>query len=380
MANYEELHLRQWNILMFHCRGDRVAWGLLWLTLVAVGCNSGTEYVSVEELAMPIQLQASVEREWRRASLRLLHEVPRESGVELYMPGPFTIGPDGALYYMDLGDMKIKHFDADGYFKQSYGGLGEGPGEFNVFTEAAILGDSALYVMDPNRRIVSFFALDSATFVNSIPDVHADRYRITRGGRAYWITVGGDSLLGTSVGEHEARFFGTMIKGQTAEHGLLMGGNIVPYQEDIVYVPSRYPILVRYDSIGTVIYARATPDFETAEPPNLERLNTSTGFATRVRGRSLNGYSEIYGDKLVVYALVSASEKAFDVYDVATGNYEYSVSVPWGRIYFASYDPIGKRVWQVRDTTVAVYSIDAPDMALEGPDLRNSGPESLPPQ
>lgn len=344
---------------MFQLRRNQVAWGVLWLLLAAIGCNTGTEYVNVEGLAMPIQLQASVEREWRQVSLRQLYEMPRESGIALYMPGPFTIGSDGALYYMDPGDMKIKQFDADGYFKQSYGRHGEGPGEFSIFTDAAILGDSVLYVMDPYRRIVSFFAVDRPTFLYSIPDVHAYRYRITRSGRAYWIDLQSDSLLGTSVDENDTRFIGTILKGQTALDRMLIGGKIVPYQEDIVYVSASYPILVRFDSIGTVIYARATPDFETAEPPSLERLNTSTGFATRVAGRTLNGMSEIYGDKLVVFVY-----NAFDVYNAATGDYEYSVSVPWKRISYASYDPMRKRVWQVRDTTVAVYAVDPPDMAL----------------
>ncbi|MDE2826443.1 MAG: hypothetical protein OXL40_03915 [Bacteroidota bacterium] len=326
--------------------------------LVATGCNSDTGHVTVEGLSMPVQRQTSIEREWREVSLRQLYEVPRESGIELYRRGPFTIGPDGALYFRDIGDMKIKQFDADGYFKHSYGRLGEGPGEFSFFTDAAILGDSVLYVIDPYRRIVSFFAVDSATFLYSIPDIHAYRYRITRSGRAYWNDINSDSLLGTRIGEQDARFFGTIIEDQSVEHTLLMGGKIVPYQEDIVYVSTRYPILVRFDSIGTVIYARATPDLEKAEPPSLERLNTSTGFGTRVAGRSLNGISEIYGDKLVVYAFVSGSEKAFDVYDAATGDYEYSISMPWGRISYASYDPIRKRVWQVRDTTVVVYAVE----------------------
>ena len=380
MVNDEGFHVGQRGILMFQLRRDRVAWGVLWLILAATGCNSDTEYVTVEGLAMPIKLQASVEREWRQVSLRQLYEVPRESGIDLYMPGPFTIGSDGALYYMDPGDMKIKHFNADGYFKQSYGGLGDGPGEFNFFTGVAILGDSVLYVTDPRRRAISFFAVDSSKYLYSIPNIHAHKYKVTQGGRAYWIDLGSDSLLGTSVGIHEARSFGTMIKGQSLTHLLLKGGHIAPIQEDIVYVPLRFPILMRYDSTGTMIYARATPDFETAELPSLERLTTSTGFGTRVQGRSLYDNTEIFGDKLVVYVDLSASEKAFDIYDAATGDYEYSVSVPWGRIYFASYDPIGKRVWQVRDTTVAVYAVDTPGMALGNAHSQDSGPESLPPQ
>ena len=358
MVYHDGLHFGLRIIQMFQFRRNLFAWGTLWLLLAATGCNSDTEYVTVEGFAMPIQRQASVEREWREVSLRQLYEVPREAGIELYRRGPFTIGPDGALYFRDIGDMKIKQFDADGYFKHSYGRLGEGPGEFSFFTDAAILGDSVLYVIDPYRRIVSFFAVDSATFLYSIPNVNAYRYRITRSGRAYWIDIESDSLLGTSVDENDAHFIGTILKGQTAADRMLMGGKIVPYQEDIVYVSTRYPILVRFDSNGTVIYARATPDLETAEPPSLERLNTSTGFATRVAGRPLNGISEIYGDKLVVYAFVSASEKAFDVYDAATGDYEYSISMPWGSISYASYDPMRKRVWQVRDTTVVVYAVD----------------------
>ena len=361
MVHNKGLHFGQRSILMFQFRGYQFARGTLWFMLVAAGCNSGTEYVSVEGLSMPIQPQASVEREWHQVSLRQLYEVPHESGIELYMPGLFTIGSGGALYHIDTGDMKIKQFDADGFFKQSYGGLGEGPGEFMMLMDADIFRDSVLYVTDPNRQTISFFAVDSSTFLYSIPDVNAYRYRITRSGRAYWLTIGGDSLLGTSVGEHDTRFIGTMVKGQTAADKLhmLMGGHIVSYQGDIVYIPSRYPILVRFDSIGTVIYARATPDFETAEPPRLERINTSSGFGTRVVGRNLNGFSEIYGDKLVVWTF-----NAFDVYDADTGDYEYSVSVPWKRISFATYDPMRKRVWQVRDTTVVVYAVDPLGMAL----------------
>lgn len=37
-----------------------------------------------------------------------------------------------------------------------------------------------------------------------------------------------------------------------------------------------------------------------------------------------------------------------------------------------------KRVWQVRDTTVAVYAVDPPDIALENARLGDSGSETPP--
>ena len=377
MVNDKRLHFGQQSIPMFQLRRNQAAWGVLWLLLAATGCNSDTEYVTVEGFAMPIQPQESVERRWQQVSLRQLYELPRESGIYLYRRGPITIGSDGALYYRDPGDMKVKHFDADGFFKHSYGGLGEGPGEFRMFMDADIMGDSVLYVTDNERQTISFFAVDSSTFLYSIPRVNGYRYRITRSGRAYWLTVGGDSLLGTSVGEHDTRFIGTMIEGQTAADRLhmLMGGRIVTYQEDVIYIPNRYPILMRFDSTGTVIYARATPDFENADPPGVERFRTSSGFGIRVVGRSVSGATGIYGDKLVVFVY-----DAFDVYNAATGDYEYSVSVPWKRTSHASYDPMRKRVWQVRDTTVVVYAVDPPDMALGNAHSQDPGPESLPPQ
>ena len=326
------------------------------------GCQPDPEFVTVGDLTVEVQLQSKTDRNWQKVSLRRLYEVPREPDVVLYNPGgPIIPGPDGSFFCRDAGDLKIKRFDEDGNFVQAYGGIGEGPGEFNVLIDAAVLGDSVLYVADLNNRRVTFFDVESAAYLHSISDMPAFRYRITRGGRAYWLGTSFRSALlyGTSREGEEARLFGTLTKDQTRAHKGIFDGRIVTYGEHMIHVLFRYPIIIQYDSTGSVIYARGTPDLGRASMPQLNRIPTGGGlFATGVSGRKINGHGELYGDELVVYSSPTDSTRAFDLYDAATGDYKSSIAVSWGRIHFANYDPIRELMWQVKDSTVVVYAVD----------------------
>ena len=334
--------------------------GLLFLATIGLtaGCRSDPEVllpVQVPGLIIPAQPQEIGERQWIDVSLRELYRIPRDTSVTLYMPGPFRIGPHGSLFYIDPGDMKIKQFDRDGNYVQSFGGRGEGPGEFHTPTDLGFIGDSVLYVNDPNRRRVHFFSLVSARSIRTESGRYGT-YQLTDKGRAYMLSSDHDSLLSTSVQGRGIREFGTLIKDQDSWNDILVSGRIIPFGENIIHVPSRFPALFQWDSTGTLVYARTTPDFGHVPAPELD---TQVGplRVTRPRGRSLNGHSAIYDDELVVYAFLSDTTKAFDVYSARTGDYRHSLLMPWGLVYFATYDPIQQRVWQVRDTTTFVYEV-----------------------
>ena len=333
-----------------------------WLLLLVVGCQPDPEIVTVGDLTVEVQLQSKTDRNWQEVSLRRLYEVPREPDVVLYKPGPIISGPDGSFYCRDSGDLKIKRFDVDGNFIQAYGGVGEGPGEFSSFWDADVLGDSVLYAADLDQRRVTFFDVESTAYLRSISDMHVFRYRVTRGGRAYWYenALGATLLYGTSRKGEEARRFGTLTEGQTWEHRMVFGGSIVPYREHMIHVIHRYPIIIQYDSTGSIIYARGTPDLGRVGVPHLEKIPTGGGlFATRVSGRVTNRDGEVYGDELVVYSQPTDSSRAFDLYDAATGDYKSSISMSGVRSgSFATYDPTRERIWQVQDTTVVVYAVD----------------------
>ena len=333
----------------------------VWLLLLLAGCQPDPEIVVIGDLTVEVQLQSRTDRNWRHVSLRRLYEVPREPDVVLYNPGPIISGPDGTWYCIDFGDLKIKRFDQVGNFVQAYGGNGEGPGEFSSIWDAAVLGDSILYAADHRLRRVSFFDVESAAYLHSISDMQALRYRMTRGGRAYWFDVsfGATSLFGTSRAGKEARQFGTLIEDQTSWDKFVFDGRIIPHREHMIHVLHYYPVIIQYDSTGSVVYARGTPDLGRVDIPRLEKIPTGGGlFAARVDGRIINGSSAVYGDELVVYSKPTDSSRAFDLYDALTGDYKSSIAAPLGRSRSLSYDPTRERIWHVRDTTIVVYAVD----------------------
>jgi len=68
--------------------------------------------------------------EW---NFELTQEWVVEKAGEDYLvsPGGFVVDDDGNVYMMERRYTKVFVFDAAGTFKYSFGGLGEGPGEFN---------------------------------------------------------------------------------------------------------------------------------------------------------------------------------------------------------------------------------------------------------
>ena len=183
---------------------------------------------------------------------------------------------------------------------------------------------------------------------------------MTPEGRAFWpefVSTKTDSLFATIKGT-ETRQFGTLLDDQSMFSKIPLAGRIVTYGERMIYVPSRFPIIMQYDSTGSVVYARSTPDLGRVEVPvvNTERL--SGGFATGIRGSNIQGTSAVYGDRLVIYAFVGQSTKAFDIYDADTGDYQSSISLLWGRTPIALYNPALDRIWQVQDTLVTVYAVE----------------------
>lgn len=142
-----------------------------------------------------VQPQSTADRNWQNVSLRRLYGVPGEPAVVLYNPGPIISGPDGFSYCRDYGDLKIKQFDEDGNFTQAYVGIGEGPGEFSSLSEAAVLGDSVIYVADLDNRKEAFFDIESATNLHSKSDLPAFGYRITHGRHLRWAGTGKYGIL-----------------------------------------------------------------------------------------------------------------------------------------------------------------------------------------
>lgn len=81
---------------------------------------------------------------------------------------------DGNLYVFDgiigptsAGDVRIVVFDAAGGFQREFGSPGEGPGEFNRPTGAAVLRDGTIVVSDAGHRAYQLFG-PSGVFLRSV--------------------------------------------------------------------------------------------------------------------------------------------------------------------------------------------------------------------
>ncbi len=80
---------------------------------------------------------------------------------EFNKPSDVAIGPNGDIYVSDgYGNSRVMRFDADGKFKQSWGGKGAEPGQFNLVHNIAIDKNGRVYIADRENSRVQIFDAD----------------------------------------------------------------------------------------------------------------------------------------------------------------------------------------------------------------------------
>ena len=318
------------------------------VALVLTACRGGATKVDIDGLTLEAQSQRTDERIWAGVSLNLLHELPIEPDILLLKADVLKVEADGHVLVSDWGDMTVKRFDELGRHVVTYGtGIGTAPGELMSIFDFGALGDSAVYVLDGRAERISMFTNDGA-FVNSMR-VSSDhvRYVLTENGRSYAM-IGNSSVFETSYESETLTFGSSLLDGSSQNHDLLLAGFLATYNEYLLYLPLYYPIIVQYNAMGHVIYARTSPDFGDAKPPTI--VSPSPGL-TRVDGRPLHGFPIVDGDRFGVFAPVDTT--AIDVYDAPSGDYQFSIALP-PRVAVMR----NNRIYSRQDTTIAVYIVN----------------------
>jgi peptidylamidoglycolate lyase len=94
-------------------------------------------------------------------------------------PGPYTYGdpavlaflPDGSFYLGDgYWNSRIVKYDADGEYVMEWGGLGTGPGQFDLVHGLAVDRDRRVYVGDRTNNRIQIFT-ENGEFIEEWPDV-----------------------------------------------------------------------------------------------------------------------------------------------------------------------------------------------------------------
>jgi DNA-binding beta-propeller fold protein YncE len=79
------------------------------------------------------------------------------SGIHPYSSGDIAFGPDGSIYVVDTGNVRVQKFAPDRRFLLSWGGEGEADGQFLQPAGIAVDPAGMVYVSDEQRAIIQIF-------------------------------------------------------------------------------------------------------------------------------------------------------------------------------------------------------------------------------
>ncbi len=270
----------------------------------------------------------------------------------LFNPGEITVDAAGNIFVTDHAVFKVLAFDQDGHYIRSYGeGEGEGPGELRSVMNTGLIGDTTLFAVDYASRKISYFSKDSGAFIESrtITGVPI-RHTVSTEGVAYTLVGRTDSLFRSESGSDVIQF-GELVENQISHGFNLALGYIDTYRDKMLLSLTYFPVIAQYESDGSLVYARTTPDyFAQFDEPEWVRTDFAGAIGFRIQGQAINTRSSVYNDQLFVH---SRKAGAIDVFDAETGDYGYSFRLPRDRS--AAY-VMNNRLYQAEDTTVVVYS------------------------
>lgn len=329
--------------------------------LVQGSCRSPADteqFVSFANLSLaPIHKQQATERIWRDVGIRKLFDLPTTDADTLWSPGGVRVDHSGSVYIVDFGDLKVKRFSPDGEHVGSYGnGRGEGPGELISILDLSVTVDSVLSIVDNAARQILFFDIRSEVFLKErdVLDGSPVRHQMTASGREYLMLSNNVNLFESRKGS-DVVTFGSLVE-DTRNFGLV-SGFITTYEESMIYVPTYYPVIARYNADGILVYARTTLDLGRLDEPEMVEMSLGGAQAFRVSGQRLNGEVSVYHDQLFVHVTeVPGVGDVIDVYRADTGDYEHSFQLPEQHYAYVRND----RIYQIQKSAsdVGVFAME----------------------
>lgn len=346
----------------------RLFWGAgLGFTLLLASCQAEEEDARVRfgRLFLDRLTEQSIsDRSFVEVSYEKLFTIPDTTDIFLYDPYPVSVDRQGNLYVIDSGISKVLKFSHSGEYLVSYGenGAGEGPGEFLNIIDFGITSDSIVYVADTYGHKVAFFLIDGTFLQENRKQRQPDGYKKTAMGREYIRFANGPTLLESRYNDDVFEIISSSNIVDEEKEGLMgLGGSIVTYNENVLYVLAHYPLILNYAPDGTLVYARTTIDYnDDFKEPEIESFMLDGMQARRNLGRDYHvGHPTIENEKLFVLGVApsEAPDKTavIDVYDVRTGDYQYSMFMPEDGYYYTIYQ--NGRIYQSKGTIVVVWKV-----------------------
>ena len=320
------------------------------IVTVLAGCKHEPVGREVEGFPFTIQPQEVESRIWKDVQPDVVAVLGNSAG--LHRPGYLFGDQHGNLFVTDNGDFRVKKFDADGSLVQIYGkGRGKALGEFEAPMYASVDPEGNVWVPDLSLQRLAIFE-DDGTLLRSIPlDYRPYGLRHLSDGRYFvYIVQGGTGPQSGMFGLYRDAELLTQF-GATELDPTTAAGEIVAIDGELVFSPSRFEFIVRYDERGNVVYARETLQQE--QKSVLEDKSAMQGYPLMLK-TSL-GHQ---GGRLYINPWVLSKKRgllAIDVYRAADGSYEFSFELPEPRS--RGMDVGRDFIYVVKDTAVVIYRL-----------------------
>lgn len=284
-----------------------------------------------DQILRELRPQPTRQRVWQpRPETQLL---TLESTAEVPLYGTLILRADRQdnLYVLDYGDLKIKHFTADGTFVQALGeGRGQGPGEFSGPSDFTVSNNGDVWVVDTrNGRIVVFD--NQGTLAQTI-NLDTQPYRVSLADNGNYFTMfalTSDRLFGKFDEQNNRQLtFGHFLEDQINKAILLDGWIATTQDRGFVYAGHYSGLISAYDADGNLRFLTETlnrrplPDLVTNSRRmtwvDREAFRTMINLSTSSHGIHAFGYFEEGIRKVGVV----------DTYSLEDGRYLYSHRLP----------------------------------------------------
>ncbi len=144
------------------------------LLLIAVlGCASDPE-TYIAEVIDGVRHVNNLAPKWGadpEVGIELIREYGGMDEVDenylLYKPFSATIDKDGNVYILDAGNFRVQKYDRNGKYILSFGGEGQGPGEYKDPERIGIIFGKFIYIGDTDNNKVEIFDLEG-NFIDGI--------------------------------------------------------------------------------------------------------------------------------------------------------------------------------------------------------------------
>lgn len=294
--------------------------------------STGTKHSSVVKNAKG-EILAPEKRLWKNDLLG--EEIALHSDIADSLFNPMNIKRFGnRLVISDFGDMRIKRFDLEGRYIDSFGSKGKGPGEFQGINDFDIRGEEMLYVIDGRNMRLMAFDIITTNFTTSY-NTEPNPYRMVMLDEQLIIeTLTAEKLFYKADLKGKASgWFGEVMEKQQQNKSSVLGEmEAADGDTGFVFAPHYASYLYYFDSSGNnTRVVRGPHRIPFQETIREQRGNIKISRPPRpdifTTGLDISG-GRIYVIQRNVKEDIALPETFLDLYDLQSGRYLYSVELP----------------------------------------------------